>query len=148
LQEWTTQWHNTIKENSSFSPTDCLPPSLRPHKHFWDTNHRTFGCLIQCRTGHAFLGEYYSTFIPAESPSCPCGEPIQTREHIIASCPNFESERNTLRTASKDLVITDILGTEKGIEALIEFLNHTDAFKKSTRTNSHHTNLQLILPSA
>ncbi|KAI6129841.1 hypothetical protein EDD17DRAFT_1427414, partial [Pisolithus thermaeus] len=51
-----------------------------------------------------------------------------TREHILATCPTFESKRDTLRSVSEGLVITDILGTEKGIEALSEFLKETDAF--------------------
>ncbi|KAI6015731.1 hypothetical protein BKA83DRAFT_59137, partial [Pisolithus microcarpus] len=59
---------------------------------------------------------------------CPCGEHIQTREHILTSCPAYEPNRDSLRSVSEDLVITDILGTEKGIEALIDFLKETDAF--------------------
>ncbi|KAI6118512.1 hypothetical protein EDD16DRAFT_1480951, partial [Pisolithus croceorrhizus] len=100
-----------------------------------------------CRTGHAFLGEYFSSFVPPENPSCPCGVPIQTREHMITSCPTYESKRDILRSVSEGLVITDILGTEKGIEALIEFLNVTDAFKKANRTNPNHTDSQPSPPS-
>ncbi|KAI6021190.1 hypothetical protein EDC04DRAFT_3092959 [Pisolithus marmoratus] len=52
------------------------------------------------------------------------------------------------RYASEALVITDLLGTEKGIEALIKFLNEMEAFKKWNRANpitptcghSHHQN--------
>ncbi|KAI6130664.1 hypothetical protein EDD16DRAFT_1470040, partial [Pisolithus croceorrhizus] len=95
-----------------------------------------------CRTGHAFVGEYYSSFVPSETTSCPCGEHIQTREHILAMCPTFESNRDTLRSPSEDLVITDILGTEKGIEALADFLKETDAFKKARRTDPSQTNSQ------
>lgn len=76
LQEWTKQWRNTIKENR-YQPQDIRSPDSMPR--------RSCG-------GHALIGEYYSTFVPAEDPSCPCHEPIQTREHIIASCPNSETE--------------------------------------------------------
>ncbi|KIK10734.1 hypothetical protein PISMIDRAFT_123996, partial [Pisolithus microcarpus 441] len=61
------------------------------------------------RVGHAFLGEYYSLFVPTEDRSCPCGEPVQTREHVITSCLAFDNNRNVLCTASKDLIL---LGTE------------------------------------
>ncbi|KAI6128161.1 hypothetical protein EDD16DRAFT_1472646 [Pisolithus croceorrhizus] len=112
-----------------------------------ETRRKTYERLIQCRTGrHAFVGEYFSSFVPLGDPSCPCGEPFQTREHVIASCPTYESKRDIPRSAS-DLVVTDLLGTEKGIEALIEFLNETDAFKKLNRANPNRTDLQLPLPS-
>ncbi|KAI6112113.1 hypothetical protein EDD16DRAFT_1423229, partial [Pisolithus croceorrhizus] len=62
-------------------------------------------------TRHTFTGKYYSSFVPLESTSCPCGEYIQTCEHILATCPAFEPNHNILRSASEDLVITDILGT-------------------------------------
>ncbi|KAI6020435.1 hypothetical protein BKA83DRAFT_4056143, partial [Pisolithus microcarpus] len=52
-------------------------------------------------------------------------EPIQTRKHIFTSCPTFENHRNILRTASEGLVISDLLGTEKGIKAVTEFLNES-----------------------
>ncbi|KAI6045467.1 hypothetical protein EDC04DRAFT_2888916 [Pisolithus marmoratus] len=59
----------------------------------------------------------------------------------------FESNRDTLCSASEDLVITDILGTEKGIEALIEFLKDTDAFKKLKRTDPSQIVLQPLSAS-
>ncbi|KAI6027741.1 hypothetical protein PISMIDRAFT_57206, partial [Pisolithus microcarpus 441] len=71
---------------------------------------------------HCEFTDHRSTFVPEEDPSCPCGEPMQTRERIVASCPLFENSRSILRTASDDLIISDLLGMEKGIEALVEFL--------------------------
>ncbi|KAI6122618.1 hypothetical protein EDD16DRAFT_1570072 [Pisolithus croceorrhizus] len=139
-------WSNTSKINSLFSPADRLPPSLKPRKHFCESRQAIYGRLIQCRTGHAFTGEYYSSFVPSETVSCPCGKRLQTREHILATYPTFESKRDMLRSASEDLVITDILGTEKGIKALSEFLQETNAFKKP-RTDPSHTNLRPSSPS-
>ncbi|KAI6123223.1 hypothetical protein EDD16DRAFT_685345 [Pisolithus croceorrhizus] len=121
-------------------PADRIPPSLKPRKHFCESKRAIYGRLIQCRTGHAFTDKYYSSFVPTEIISCPCGE------HILTSCPTFEPNCVTPRSALEDLVIvTDILGTEKGIEALAEFLKETDAFKKSGRTDPSQTNL---LPSS
>ncbi|KAI6169250.1 hypothetical protein EDD17DRAFT_1464932, partial [Pisolithus thermaeus] len=78
-----------------------------------------------------------------ENASCPtCGEHIQTREHIPTTCPAFEDCRNILQSASEDLIVTDIIGTEKGIEALSAFLKETDAFKKSRRSSLYRTNSQ------
>lgn len=60
------------------------------------------------------------------------------REHILTTCPAFENCRDVLRSASEDLIITDIIGTEKGI-ALSDSLKETEAFKKSRRTELNHT---------
>ncbi|KAI6117362.1 hypothetical protein EDD16DRAFT_1447826, partial [Pisolithus croceorrhizus] len=87
LEEWTTHCHDTLKVNSLFSPTNRLPPSLKPQKHFCESKWAIYGHLIQCRTGHAFTGEYYSSFVPSEAISCPCGEHFQAQEHILAVCP-------------------------------------------------------------
>ncbi|KIM50329.1 hypothetical protein SCLCIDRAFT_79100, partial [Scleroderma citrinum Foug A] len=59
-----------------------------------------------------------------------CGELLQSRDHILATCPTYADQRQVLKTASEDLVTSDILGTKEGIEALIQFLRTTNAFKK------------------
>ncbi|KIM68306.1 hypothetical protein SCLCIDRAFT_1017788 [Scleroderma citrinum Foug A] len=35
---------------------------------------------------------------------CPCGEPLQSRDHIITACPTYENQRQVLTDASEDLV--------------------------------------------
>ncbi|KAI6036037.1 hypothetical protein PISMIDRAFT_688457 [Pisolithus microcarpus 441] len=50
--------------------------------------------------------------------------------------------KRDIRLRSEDLVVTDILGIEKGIEALVE----TDSSKKLNRANPNRTDLQT--PSA
>ncbi|KAJ4495949.1 hypothetical protein C8J55DRAFT_400700, partial [Lentinula edodes] len=84
-----------------------------------------------CRTGHAFLGEYYAQFVPGENINCPCGEDLQTREHILRACPRYDNFRHILRKASDDICLKEILGTEEGIEALTEFLEESGAFTKT-----------------
>lgn len=68
---------------------------------------------------------------------------IQTRERILTTCPTFENCRNILRSASEDLIVTGIIGTEKGIEGLSGLLKETDAFKKSRRSDLNRTHSQL-----
>jgi len=105
-------------------------PALKPREHFTHTPRIIYGRLVQCRTGHAFMGEYYNKHIPTEDRSCPCGEPLQSRDHILATCPTYENHRQLLKEASEDLVTSDILGTKDGVDALINFLRATNAFKK------------------
>ena len=130
VESWTTAWLRQLQQPSAFLQANRFPPSLKPNEHFTLTPRNTYGRLIQCRTGHAFLGEYYNKHVPTEDRSCPCGEPIQTRDHILASCPAYENHRNILKVASEDIITSDILGTKEGVEALIKFLNATNAFKK------------------
>ncbi|KAJ3793320.1 hypothetical protein GGU11DRAFT_666042, partial [Lentinula aff. detonsa] len=92
-----------------------------------------FGRVTQCRTGHAFIGEYYSMFVSSENVDCPCGEQIQTREHILRECPRYKEYRYILKKASQDISLADILGTKEGIEALSEFLELSGAFTKTGR---------------
>ncbi|KAE9403396.1 hypothetical protein BT96DRAFT_917499 [Gymnopus androsaceus JB14] len=59
---------------------------------------------MQCRTGHA---EYYSKFVPTKNIDCPCGENLQTREHILRECTQYEHHRYILRDASPDISLQD-----------------------------------------
>ena len=92
-----------------------------------------FGTLTQCRTGHIYTGEFYRRFVPDESSDCPCGEPLQTREHIIRDCTRYEAHHDVLRKVSATLSLPEILGTRKGLEALAAFLEKSGAFTKTGR---------------
>ena len=59
----TKLWHNEwkISNNSGrFAIANRLKPSLNPSKHFvkLKDNRKVFGRVLQCRTGHAYLGEF------------------------------------------------------------------------------------------
>ena len=88
---------------------------------------------VQCLLGHGFFGEFYDRHNIPENVACPCGEPLQTREHILRFCPLYRSVRHFLRKASAAIDLRIILGTMKGREALVAFLASTAAFKKSAR---------------
>jgi len=68
--------------------------------------------------------------VSVEDRSCPCGEPLQSRDDIIATYSIYEDQRQIFKDASEDLVTSDILGTKEGVEALITFLRATNTFKK------------------
>ncbi|KNZ75010.1 hypothetical protein J132_05347 [Termitomyces sp. J132] len=116
-----------------FAIANNLPPRWKPSEHITHTPREVFRRLTQCRTKHAFVGEYYAKFIPDKSIGCRCGKRFQTQEHIIKECQDFEEYRDILRKADKQLELGIILGTKKGLETMVKFLGKSDAFTKSGR---------------
>ncbi|KAJ6629981.1 hypothetical protein B0H10DRAFT_1676601, partial [Mycena sp. CBHHK59/15] len=76
-------------------------------------------------------GEYCAKFVPSECVGCQCGAAFQTRDHILRECEKYEWDRDLLREVSDQLSIPDILGIEKGIQALAKFLEKMGAFTKT-----------------
>jgi hypothetical protein len=116
-----------------------VEPSLNPTTHFRNLkeNREVFGRLVQCRTGHAYTGEFRRTFLPLspDPNTCPCdNETPETRTHIICECPRYNQYRKILEKASKHTSLPVLLGTDKGIKALAKFLLRSGAF---TRTGNH-----------
>src|SRR5262249_52994100 len=88
-RNWVKEWQDKPKRGR-FAIANRLPPSLKPTERLTDTKREVFGRLTQCRTGHCFCGEYYDSFVPTETVSCPCGELFQTRDHILRDCPRYD----------------------------------------------------------
>jgi ribonuclease HI len=118
---WQKEWKNSTKEGR-FAIANRLKPSLNPTNHFialkdkWEI----FGRVLQCRTGHAFTGEFRQAFLPLspEPNTCPCNNStMETRNHILRDCPRYNEHRNILIKASKYISLPEVLGTKKGIEA-------------------------------
>ncbi|KZT33261.1 hypothetical protein SISSUDRAFT_970739, partial [Sistotremastrum suecicum HHB10207 ss-3] len=89
-----------------------------------------YGRVTQCRTGHAFIGDYYAKFVQAESTACPCGHHHQTRAHILQDCPRYDECRGILKDFDREISITRLLNEEKGIAALADFMRLTGAYTK------------------
>ncbi|KAF7378403.1 RnaseH domain transposon factor [Mycena sanguinolenta] len=81
-----------------------------------------------------YLGKYYNKFVPSEDIDCPCGEPFQTREHLLCECSRYEDQQHILKEASRDLSLPELLGTKEGIAATAKFLEESGAFTKTGRT--------------
>ena len=79
-------------------------------------------------TGHAFIGEYYQRMnIRDEQESCPCGSALQTRTHIISTCPRYTQFRSSIVEFIGTGNLKDLLGTGDGITI---FLARSRAFTK------------------
>jgi ribonuclease HI len=132
LERWKTLWRaNPIGHRSLYHPADRFLPSLLPS---WQMRHlprQLFGLVLQCRSGHAFVGEYYERHNIDEPTDCLCGAEFQTREHILQECPRYDNWRHILLEQSPTLSLTALLGTEEGIKALATFIARTGAFTKT-----------------
>jgi len=132
---WVREWRNTPKIGR-FAIANRLEPSLNPTKHFQNLkeNREVFGRLVQCRTGHAYTGEFQQSFLPLspDPTTCPCdNESPETRNHIIRDCPRYNQHRKILKKASKHIALPVILGSVKGIKALAEFIHKSGAFSRA-----------------
>jgi hypothetical protein len=89
--------------------------SHHPTKHFAELKDRreVFGRLVQCRTCHAYTGEFRRQFFPKESTSCACGENLQTREHILRLCPRYTNHRGCLQDEDRGVALPELLGIPK-----------------------------------
>ncbi|KAJ3536486.1 hypothetical protein NMY22_g6022 [Coprinellus aureogranulatus] len=131
-KEWTKEWRSAPSQGW-FTISDRLPPSLKPTKHARRLagKRELYGRVVQTRAGHAYTGEFRRRFELDEPYTCPCDNvSLETREHILVHCPRFERWRYGLREVSRDIVLSEILGTDKGIEALEKFLRRSKAFSR------------------
>ncbi|RDB27809.1 putative RNA-directed DNA polymerase from transposon BS [Hypsizygus marmoreus] len=130
LEKWTDVWRRT-PPTGGFGIANRFPPAWKPKDHVTSTPREVFGRLTQCRTRHAFIGEYYAKFVPTESVECPCGVDYQTRQHIITECPRYGAHRHILTKDFPEPDLPELLGTKKGLEALAKFLAKSGAFTKT-----------------
>ena len=130
LEKWERDWQET-PPSGGFAVANRMKPRWKPREHVTHTPREVFSRLTQCRTKHAFLGEYYARFVPDKTVRCTCGTRFQTREHVIKECPKYEEHRHILKGADNQMELGVLLGTKKGLEAMAKFLAKTGAFSKT-----------------
>ncbi|KNZ73023.1 hypothetical protein J132_01408 [Termitomyces sp. J132] len=138
LEKWREEWQKTPPAGG-FAIANRLPPRWKPREHVTHTPREVFSRLTQCRTKHAFLGEYYARFVPDEHTGCTCGGGLQTREHILQACTNYDEHRHILREADEQMELGILLGTKKGLEATAKFLAKSGAFTKTGKRREQKT---------
>jgi len=132
ITSWQRTWSSSphSKHVSAHLPK---PPSGRFHPfHQNFTGPRALHSrLIQVILGHGFFGEYYQRFVPTETCVCPCASDcVQTLRHVLLDCPLHNEGRMSLRKASKLLILQDLFGSSSGLDAVVDFLYKSSAFRK------------------
>jgi ribonuclease HI len=146
VESWREVWNSTVLRGL-YAQASMGPPSSRPPPHFYTLPRRLYGLVTQCRTGHAFIGEYYYSHLPSEDTKCPCDHHYQTRAHIIQECDLYSEYRPLLRRISPDLSLPDLLSTKKGIRALAQFILKTGAFTKTGEESLAYLNTAPLDPT-
>ena len=123
------QMKNSVRGEIRKGERFPAPPSLRSTPHLRDKR-ELFGRLIQCCTGHDYVGDFYVK-IDTTNPACPCGEPYQTCTHVLRDCRLYRNHRYILEEISPLIFSPDILGTHEEIQALAEFPLESNAFTRS-----------------
>src|SRR5258708_24597366 len=78
-----------------------------------------------------FLHDSDKYFVPTQEIDCPCGTTIQTRQHITLECRLHQRHRHT-PGYGRNAQWGRLTGTYKGINKLITFIKHSNAFDKQT----------------
>ena len=130
-RSWRKHWEIAPKSHHA---ADHLrsPPSLKLSPFHKDPRvSRAVHCrLIQVILDHGFFGEYYSRFVPTEDVDCPCGELIQTLQHVLYDCPLHNEARTRMYEVSGPLHPSCLFGTVPGLRAIASFLSSSSAFRK------------------
>ena len=132
LEGWKHEWLAEV-QGGGFAIANRRPPSFATTRYFKTLPRELFSRTMQCRTGHAHIGEYYSRFVPSELTDCVCGANPQTREHILKECTRHEYYRMEIldEEMGTEWRMADLLGSTTGIPVLAEFLRRSGAYLKS-----------------
>ncbi|KAJ7708189.1 hypothetical protein B0H17DRAFT_1031871 [Mycena rosella] len=136
LAEWDTRWQ-TVKTGKALRYLDRTPPSLIPSPLYSSSSlsRKASSCISQLRTGFTYLNanRYKSGF--TDSPSCEaCGALYETRTHYLLECPAWESLRQLLHAACRDighfgpLHLSPLLTHPKLLTPIGKFINATEHF--------------------
>jgi hypothetical protein len=111
---------------------------LNGHNRDQDTKAKfsrlTHSTLLRYITGHAFTGEYTQRFYPLhtqEQIACPCGEPLQTVEHILTECTLYTAARRRHLSANgRPRTLPQLFANSKRVQEVLRFLEETGACAK------------------
>lgn len=153
IKAWADSWHQAPRTSLAYRTALTAPPDGRTHHTFHSarttatlrttpkttnqpakfsrTTHSTFYRLT---TGHAFTGEYTQRFYPPHTPeqiACPCGEQVQTAEHVLTACPLYDDARQKHLSANgRPRTLQQLFANQERAQELRQFLEETKACAK------------------
>jgi hypothetical protein len=127
--------HRTPHNSLVYRTVLTKPPDGRAHpilRTGWNAvkfSRKTLCTLYRIITGHAFIGSYtqgsYSQHTP-EQIACPCGEPVQTVEHVLLDCPlHIAARRKHLTANGRPRNLPQLFDHPECITSTLRFLEET-----------------------
>ena len=153
IAAWAEKWHRAThtsmayrtalrtppdgKTHPTFHPERMInkqPEQLRGGKKLVKFSRLTHATFYRFITGHAFTGEYTQRFYPLHTQdqlACPCGEPVQTIEHVLLHCPRYTDARQKyLTTQGRPRTLPQLFDEPEHALETLRFLEETGACAK------------------
>ena len=135
ITAWAERWHQAPRSSLAYKTALTKPPDGRPHPTFLvrqdaaKFSRLTLCTLYRIITGHAFVGAYTQRFFPQhteEQVACPCGEPVQTIEHILLDCNIYTAARRKhLTVGGRPRNLSQLFNHPKRVIMLLRFMEET-----------------------
>jgi hypothetical protein len=135
VMTWAERWHSAPRSSLAYRTALTKPPDGRPHPMFLirqeaaKFSRLTLCTLYRVITGHAFIGSYTQRFFPQHTRkqvACPCGEPVQTIEHLLLNCPiHTDARRKHLTASGCPQNLSQLFNHPKRIVMLLQFMEET-----------------------
>jgi hypothetical protein len=132
---WKEAWSAMDRTQAWWGPALSKPPSTQLagfHKDF--EGPRELQCrIVQCLTGHCFVGEYYARFVPTEGVACKCGNPYESLQHVLFKCPAYIRARQAIYARFARPTRNALFSSNEGLDALADFLFRCRALRKRSQ---------------
>ena len=98
----TKLWNSIPKEHRTTGDMTVFKDSLKTLYKPTKYKHHSIGSKLgnslvtQLRVGRSYLNGHSHVIGQAESPQCDCGDPHESPQHILLSCPFYESQRQVM----------------------------------------------------
>ena len=107
----TKLWNCVPKEHRSTGDMlvfkDSLKTLYKPvkHKHYSVGSKLGNSLVTQLRVGRSYLNSHSHSIGLAESPHCDCSDSLESPQHVLLSCPFYDSERQEMINKISQLIL-------------------------------------------
>lgn len=98
IREWQNQWDNGTTGRHLFKLNKTVGTGIDKIYQKLELSKQKYKVLTRLRLGYCNLNYYLRMFDLTDTPNCQCGEP-ETIHHVLLECPDYNSERQHLKTA-------------------------------------------------